>query len=149
MAAIFLAASVQCISAQPLSGTYTCANGNPGGSFDYSDIGDFFDDIENQGVGGSLVLDVYDDGGAFTSKTSYGLGWHAVIGQPFYTIPVAGLSSTSTLTLRAPAGENPVIAGPAGIGGAGLSFGNIGYTTIEGLTFSGGVHYGIIFERLP
>jgi hypothetical protein len=55
------------LCAQGLSGTYTCANGNPGSGFDYPDLGDFFDDLESVGVAGPVVLEVYDDGGPFVS----------------------------------------------------------------------------------
>jgi hypothetical protein len=58
-----------------LNGVYTCANGNPGNAFDYPDIGDFFTALENQGVSGPVTLDIYDDGGPFTSTVSYTPRW--------------------------------------------------------------------------
>jgi hypothetical protein len=58
------------LTAQPMSGTYTCATGNPGGAFDYADIGLFFTALESTGMGGPVILDVYDDGGVFTSNSS-------------------------------------------------------------------------------
>jgi hypothetical protein len=74
IATVLLAAAAQSLAAQPLSGTFTCANGNPGNAFDYGDIGDFFNDLETFSVRGAVVLDVYDDGGPFTSNWNYQLG---------------------------------------------------------------------------
>src|SRR5690606_19024847 len=76
-AALALAASLLSVSilAQPLGGVYTVANGNPGGAFDYGDIGDFFDDLEDFGVNAAVILELYDDGGPFISKESYQLGF--------------------------------------------------------------------------
>jgi hypothetical protein len=62
------------LASQAMSGTYTCASGNPGGAFDYADIGDFFNHLETRGVAGNVVLEVFDVGGSFTSKPSYQLG---------------------------------------------------------------------------
>ncbi len=145
LAAIVLAASAQCISAQALSGTYTCANGNPGSAFDYADIGDFFNDLESFGVGGAVTLDVYDDGGPFTSSPTYQLGADGT-SQRFLR-PVAGLSASQTLTIRAALGEAPIIEGsgaPARLYGPGaIRFDGVSHTTVDGLEIRNGQNSGI------
>jgi hypothetical protein len=136
------------VGAQALSGTYTCANGNPGAAFDYGDIGAFFDDLEDFGVGGPVVLDIYDDGGPFTSAATYQLG---ADGNSLPD-PVVGLSAANTLVIRAAAGEHPEIIGAAAKsryfwGSAGLSFDNIPNTTVQGLDIHGVGGHGIVWVR--
>ncbi len=154
--AILISVGAPAVFGQALSGTYTCANGNPGGAFDYADIGDFFDDLENFGLSAHVVLELYDDGGDFTSKESYQLGLDG--SDLMYPIlrPVAGISVANTLTIRAGPGQSPTISGggatavyPAGgylAGGilsrGAMSFTGIGHTTIEGLDIRN-AHFGI------
>jgi hypothetical protein len=88
-----------------LSGSYTCANGNPGSAFDYGDIGVFFDDLEQYGVVGPVVLNLFDDGGPFTSNPSYQLGADGAINTTQPGDPVVGLSASNPLTIRAALGE--------------------------------------------
>lgn len=133
---------------QALNGTYTVANGNPGNAFDYGDIGTFFDDLETHGVGGAVTLDVFDTGGAFTSTLSFALGVDG-IGSGSVIRPVSGLSLTSSLTIRAVPGHNPIVIGsgahtPKFGGGNGvMAFYNVGYLTVEGLTLRGGDRFGL------
>jgi hypothetical protein len=126
-----------------LNGVYTCANGNPGNVFDYPDIGDFFTALENQGVSGSVTLDIYDDGGPFASKTSYTLGDGTTLG-------VAGVGLANPLVIRAAAGERPQVLGGAttgfGVPGSAMAFYNVGYLTIEGLTLTGAPRCGISWD---
>ncbi len=139
-----LVALAQGLSAQALSGTYTIANGNPGSAYDYGDLGGAFDALELNGVSGPVVLELYDVGGPFTSNGSYQLGGNISTLQP-----VAGLSATNTLTIRAAPNNSPVIQGS----GAGnrysttffgtLSFDQVNYVTIDGLEITGGAGYGI------
>ncbi len=140
-------------SAQALGGTYTCANGNPGGAFDYADIGDFFNDLEEYGVNAPVVLRIYDDGGPFLSKESYLLGldgqWPTAVLRP-----VAGLGPANTLSISAALGESPQILGggavshdttPTNTKGA-MAFHDVSYTTIQGIEFTGGdfgVHWAV------
>ncbi len=145
---VLTAAACTAVAHAQLSGTYTCANGNPGNAFDYGDIGDFFDDLEAVGISGPVVMDVYDDGGPFDAlnKPSYALG-RDNLGSPM-TVP--GLSATNTLTIRAALGEFPQITGASTLqhiyGGFGssapLSFHNISFTTLEGLTIGPGPSWG-------
>ncbi len=144
-----------CAGAQALAGTYTCANGNPSNAYDYGDIGDFFDDLEEYGISASVTLDVYDDGGHFASNDSYKLGFDGDGLNPIAR-PVLGLNSSHTLTLRAAVGESPVISG-GGANGVdpavslnvmgGMFFANIGHITIEGLEFTGG-DFGVFLYNL-
>lgn len=103
---IALAGLASQVSAQ-LAGTFTCANDNPGSAFDYGDIGAFFDAVETQGLSGPVVLEVYDDGGTFTSTSAYGIGVSATGG----TIGITGISAVNTVTVRAATSEFPVIQG--------------------------------------
>jgi len=96
-----------------LAGFYSCANGNPGTAFDFSDIGVFFDALEAQGVAGPVTLNLFDDGGPFIATTSYALG-SIPTAQGFTNAPVVGLSIVNTLTLQAATGESPILQGSAG-----------------------------------
>lgn len=128
-----------------LNGVYTCANGNPGNAYDYGDIGDFFTALETQGMTGPVTLNIFDDGGVFTSKSSYELGYW----QPLSGLAIAGLSAANPLVIRAAPSEQPVITGSGPFytsttQGA-LKFGNMGYTTIEGLTIRNAQNFGIFW----
>ena len=138
-----------------LNGLYTCANGNPGNAFDYGDIGDFFNDLEAQGVNGPVTLDVFDDGGPFTSTASYALG-AGDAGGPFFG--VAGLGGANPLITRAAAGEKPeVVGGGARLGALGynasqpyfgaMAFANVGGVTIEGFELRNAPNWGICFSQ--
>jgi hypothetical protein len=142
------------IAAQPLSGTYSCANGNPGNAFDYADVGDFFDDLETHGMGGAVILELHDSGGPFQSRLSYMLGAdHNPSGQ-FPTLrAVAGLSSVSSLTIRAASGNAPEIvgSGPPLVNSVynktgALYFLGIAHCTIDGLTIRDTDYFGIAWE---
>ncbi len=146
-AVVYLACLIgaACASAQALAGTYTCANGNPGGAFDYADIGGFFNDLEEYGVNAPVVLEVYDDGGTFVSNASYQLGANGN-GLSYIPRPVSGISQVNTLTIRAAPGEHPVVTGRGATSyltatpwtfGC-IAFDTIGFTTIEGMEFTGG-----------
>jgi hypothetical protein len=129
----------------PYSGTFTVANNNPGNAFDFGSLGAFFDLLEVAGVAGPVILDVYDDGGSFVSNASYQLGADGTTRDD-----VPGLSATNTLTIRAAAGESPVITGSgAGNGfttaGTGtISLDRVSYVTVEGLALTGGLNWGIL-----
>ncbi len=143
---LVICAAATCASAQAMSGTYTIANGNPGSAYSFGDLGAAFNALEINGVSGPVVLELYDAGGPFTSNGSYQLG-----GNIGTLEPVSGLSATNTLTIRAAAGNSPVITGS----GAGnryttsafgtLSFDQVNYVTIEGLEITGGGTYGIMW----
>jgi hypothetical protein len=134
------------LSAQALSGTYTCANGNPGNAYDYGDIGAFFDDLHSYGAAGPVVLEVHDDGGPFVSNASYQLGHDGLTRKA-----VRGLGYHAPLTIRAAAGKQPEITGSGAIypyagGYPGImSFRSISYCTIEGLTFRDSTYFGILW----
>jgi hypothetical protein len=123
--------------------------------FDYADIGDFFNNLESHGVSGPVVLDVYDDGGPFTTKRSYALGSDYQYPQLplFVSRPVNGLSASNPLTIRAAPDETPEILGGAVavdtaylLGGSGvLAFENVSYTTVEGLTIRSNQASGILW----
>ena len=132
---------------QPMAGTFTIANGNPGSAFDYGSLGDVFNLLESSGVSGPVVLELYDDGGSFTSTADYQLGADGSSAQP-----VAGISSTNTLTIRAAAGEAPVITGSGSSTGFGTGTGtvcvqNTSYISFEGIEFTGGDYFGIMFHN--
>lgn len=130
-----------------LSGTLTIANGNPGSAFDFGDIGDAFNAIESFGIGGATTLELYDDGGNFTTTTAYGLGTTAAGAQ----LAIPSLSSTNTLTIRAANGENPVVNGSAvlytGFGGINCTMMFVGcrFVTLDGVSFTGGTTCGVGF----
>ncbi len=132
-----------------LTGTFTCANGNPGSAFDYGDIGAFFDAVEAQGLSGPVVLEVYDDGGAFTSTSAYGIGLNASGGM----VGIIGISAINTVTVRAAPGEFPVIQGSGAIATSfnqsGTLLAQTNFVTFEGLECVGGVTSGISFYGNP
>ncbi|MBX3459820.1 MAG: hypothetical protein KF696_07630 [Planctomycetes bacterium] len=124
-----------------LIGLYTVASNNPGGAFDYGDIGDFFDDLEDFGVAGPVTLEVSDAGGNFTSTASYELGSDA--GTPD---PVDGNSAVNNIIVVAAPGSSPVVAGSgATLVGAGAGTMSIRHVSIaiEGLTIQGGTDFGL------
>jgi hypothetical protein len=132
----------------PLAGgTYTIANGNPGSAFDYGDLGVVFDYLEAAGMSGPVTLQLYDDGGPFTSTTSYALGCSNTIGD--VTIPILGLGAANPLVIQAAPGETPVISGGTGallsFNVADVQLGLMGVThvTVEGLTITNGTDAGI------
>jgi hypothetical protein len=132
-----------------LTGTYVV---NPtGGVGDYDDIGDAFDDLENFGVVGAVVIEVA--AGTYTPTTSYALGYQAGGGSR----PVRGLGATNPLTIRAASGARPVIDGAGAFGGVfadpmnlGISvlmgFGGVTHVTIEGFTFRNGSAVGLMLS---
>ncbi|MCB9895346.1 MAG: hypothetical protein H6839_12920 [Planctomycetes bacterium] len=130
------------------NGVITVANGNPGGAFNYADLGDVFNGLETYGVAGPVSIELYDDGGDFTPTDSYRLG---VTGTAFTIVTVAGVSTTNTITIRAASGEAPVINGSGAINtysgsqSGCMAFRNIGNITIEGLTFTGAVDFGVMW----
>ncbi len=143
------------LNSQPLAGTYTCANGNPGNAFDYGDLGDFFDELEGFGVSGAVTLEVYDDGGVFSSQGSYQLGFDGDDSN-LIVRPVAGLGASNSVTIRAANGESPVVTGGGANGlwpalnqnvKGGMFFANIGFITLEGLEFTGG-DFGVFWYNL-
>jgi hypothetical protein len=128
-----------------MQGTYTIANGNPGSAYDFGDLGAAFNALESVGMTGPVVLELYDVGGPFVSSASYGLGANGTA-----TVPVSGISTTNTLTIRAATGSSPVIGGSGvpdpytgGTTGTIVLF-NVGNVTFEGLTITGGVGFGIM-----
>ena len=129
----------------PFSGTYVI-NKAGGSGVNYTDIGSAFDDLELVGVTGPTVFLIYDDGGAYNSAASYGLG---ADGSTIDDVP--GVSATNTLTFRAATGEAPVISGSAcpdtytaATNGC-MAFRNIGNITLEGLEFTGGNLFGVMW----
>ncbi|MBZ0135084.1 MAG: putative Ig domain-containing protein [Planctomycetes bacterium] len=128
----------------PLNGTYTISNGNPGGTFDFGDIGEAFDFIENYGISGPVVFEIYDTGGTFTSALNYALGTN----DAGMAAPVAGNSSTNTITVRAATGNNPVVSGSGAVASWSSRTGTIAIhnadgVTIEGLEITGGTYFGV------
>jgi len=117
-------------------GTFTCANGNPAAAFDYGDIGAFLADLTTFDAAGAVTLELYDDGGAFTSAASYA-----------FDSALAGLTASSSLTIAAPSGETPVING--GAAGDGFALGTHGlslqgsFVTVSGVTFVGAGDAGL------
>ncbi len=131
------------------NGTVTVANGNPGGTFHFGSLGAVFDALETVGMGGPLIVEMYDDGGNFAVDDSYRLG---VVGSTITIVAVNGLSAANTLTIKAASGETPVISGnclstystsTTEIGT--MAFRNVGNITLEGLTFTGGTYYGVMW----
>ncbi len=144
-AAVTYAFTIEVIPIPMPAGTYTVAAGNPGSAFDYADIGAFFDELEDRGVAGPVVLEVYDDGGPFTSVASYQLGGDATVIDE-----VRFVDATNTITIRAAAGESPVINGSGASNPfssaalSGISLTQMSYVTIEGLTLAGALNAGIM-----
>jgi hypothetical protein len=152
---IGIALTASAAASQPLSGVYTCANGNPGAAFNYADVGDFFDDIETLGMSGPVTLELYDDGGPFTSKLSYMLGADHNPASQFPTEKVvAGLGAASPLVIRAASGESPHLMGNGAVlenvptwRGV-LYFNNIGHCTVDGLSIHDADYFGIAWESI-
>ncbi|MCA8916899.1 MAG: right-handed parallel beta-helix repeat-containing protein [Planctomycetes bacterium] len=131
------------------NGTVTVANGNPGSAFGYGDLGNLFDDLEAFGMAGPVIVEVYDDGGAFTSSAKYRVG---MTDTGTTLAPISGLSATNTLTIRAAAGESPVISGNGALNtytttawNGTLAFRNLGNITLQGLEFTGGDYFGVMW----
>lgn len=132
----------------PMAGTFTIANGNPGGSYDFGDIGEAFDALENYGVSGSVTLDVFDAGGPFASGVKYSLG----LTDSGLAAPIANASVTNSITLRAAPGQNPVVNGSGAIApwsnrAGTMGIYNVAGVTVEGLEISGGTFYGVAIIR--
>ncbi|MCA8918605.1 MAG: hypothetical protein KDB32_05970, partial [Planctomycetes bacterium] len=131
------------VASAQMSGTYTVNNA---GGANFTSLGAAFTALETQGVNGAVVIEIYDDGGTYTTTNEYALG----TGNGTTTAAaVSGLSATNTLTIRAASGENPVFSGSSAISKFGTSytgtiaFANTSYTTVEGLTVLGGTSFGI------
>ncbi|MCA8913103.1 MAG: hypothetical protein KDB82_15490, partial [Planctomycetes bacterium] len=138
---LLVLAATACVGAQlsaQMSGTYTVANGNPNGVFDYGDLGSAFDDLEANGVSGPVTIEVYDDGGAFTSATNYVLD------------AVTGASATNTITITAPGSERPVVSGAGAFVNnftgldCTLAIYDAPYVTLDGLELENGVDCGLL-----
>lgn len=126
-----------------MSGTYSVI---PAGGGDYTDIGDAFDDLEDFGMVGAVIIEVAD--GTYTPTMSYGLGSDGSLAKT----PVYGNSSVNTITVRAAAGADPIIDGGGfgpfidGIAGNAtgcLSFHGLTSVTVEGLTFRNAADFGL------
>lgn len=90
-----------------MSGTYTVNNA---GGATFADIGDAIDDLELCGVSGAVILDVYAGSGPYTSDGSYTIGLtNEISSNP--AMPIAGTSTTNTITIRAATGQSPVVQG--------------------------------------
>jgi hypothetical protein len=132
----------------PMAGSYTISNGNPGGAYDFGDIGDAFDALEKYGISGPVTFDIYDTGGDFTSSASYTLG----ISAAGTASPIAGSSVANLITLRAAAGNRPHITGNGAVApwssrSGTIALNNVTGVLIEGLEISGGTFYGISLVR--
>lgn len=138
--------SIQFVTTNNMIGTFTASNGNPGGAYDYGDIGDFFNDLETNGIGGDVTLEVYSDGGAFTSAPSYSLGQ---TNDAMSAAPVVNLSRMASLHIIGVSSQRPVISGGGTpdsfslVAGNGLGLDGCSYVTIEGLEFSGASGAGV------
>ncbi|MCA8918985.1 MAG: LamG domain-containing protein, partial [Planctomycetes bacterium] len=124
-----------------MSGTLTVNNGGGG---DYTDLGSFFDDLEDFGVAGALTVEVSDNGSGYTSDASYEIGSDTV-GSVFSLDEVLGTSTTNTITIRAASGQSPVINGAGALfelngfaGNCGLILTAVANITFEGFEFSAG-----------
>lgn len=122
--------------AQPLQGTYTVNNG---GSADFSDLGAALSALQSRGIGGATIFEVYDDGGTYTSNSNYSIGY------PSLPSGMSAGNSSNSLTIRAAAGESPVISGVCGVGSnstyngqATIGFSYCHWVTLEGLTIQNG-----------
>ncbi|CAG0971361.1 hypothetical protein PLCT2_01372 [Planctomycetaceae bacterium] len=123
-----------------MSGTYTV---RAAGGGTWTDLGAAFDQLEAQGVNGAVIIEVYN--GTYTSTASYALGSNGTTATP-----VSGVSATNTITVRAAAGQTPVISGSgAGSLYSGTSYlgtlciNQVSYVTIEGLRITGGTNFGL------
>ncbi|MCA8937412.1 MAG: hypothetical protein KDB68_14530, partial [Planctomycetes bacterium] len=104
------------VASAQMSGTYTVNNA---GGANFTSLGAAFTALETQGVNGAVVIEIYDDGGTYTTTNEYALG----TGNGTTTAAaVSGLSATNTLTIRAASGENPVFSGSSAISKFGTSY---------------------------
>jgi len=135
-----------------MSGTYVVNNA---GGADFNDIGQAFDEIEFCGLNAAVTLTVKEGTGAYQSSHSYGLGMSngvsAVPNAPVYTYASAGTGGTPVITIKAAAGEHPVVEGSGsefrylwqGNYSATISVGCPG-VAIEGLELRNGTDFGIV-----
>ncbi|MBW2257898.1 MAG: hypothetical protein JRI25_25310, partial [Deltaproteobacteria bacterium] len=131
--------AVQGDGSNALYGTYLVSN-DPTESPDFASLGEAFDAVEAEGVLAPVVFEVSGGTGPYLSDAAYNLG----------DIPVAGLSATNTLVIRAEVGERPVIdgAGARASFRSGSEVGTLvvedtGFVSIEALEVTGGVEFGI------
>ncbi|MBD3246338.1 MAG: hypothetical protein GF333_04940 [Candidatus Omnitrophica bacterium] len=100
----------------PMSGNYTI---NQDGSGDYTSFTLAVADLELLGVGGAVIFDVYDDGGAnYVEEVEIG--------------EIAGASSSNTITFREAAGESVLVNGDANA----FYFDGADYITLQGFTIT-------------
>jgi MYXO-CTERM domain-containing protein len=123
------------IGAGGVAGTFLVSN-DASETPDFADLGAAFDFLEATPVSGPVVLEVSEGTGPYTSDASHAFGDTAVV----------GLSAVNTLTIRAQAGERPVITGAganSGMGNGTVALIDLTDTTFQGFELVGGDDYGL------
>jgi hypothetical protein len=126
---------------QRMAGNYTIAQT---GSPDFTDLGAAFDALETIGMSGPVTL-TFTDSATYTTGASYALGANGTT-----LAAILGLSATNTVTVRAAAGQRPVLTGGTtpdtytAAASGNLAFRNVGNFTIEGIDFVGGNQFSLM-----
>lgn len=134
------------ILTQPMSGTYTVDSAQAVTQTNFTDIGDAFTALETLGVSGPVVIEVFEGSGPYQSKPSYSLGGSD---NAQFRRQILGVNATNTVTIRAAAGERPVIEGAAATCGiffkptGALVIAGVEHVTLDGLTVRSATGFGI------